>query len=235
MRPFSFWKSSGAVFDPATLDMSLWVRTAYAGAPWAGETSIGSSASNDLAAGTAPSTGANLNGRATADFNGTTQYLVNANTIDQFFTTAYDIFALVNLAALGADAAAYDEAPILCDNAGNWGLHVSTSGARMYHYDGGALATSRVAISTSTWTLIRARWDGSDMTIGKNSGALGGSQAAGAPAGMASGTIKAGANYAGAAFLQGLVAELMVFPSNLSAGDTTNVISYINSRHGLSL
>ena len=227
--------AAAPAFDPASLGMSLWVRTAYAGAPWAGETSTGTSGSRSLAAGPAPAVGANLNGRATASFNGTTHVLVNADTIDQLFTTAYDVFALVNLAALGADATVYDEPAILSDTGGNWGLHVSTSGARLYHFDGGALASGRAVVGTATWTLIRGRWDGAALTIGLNSGALGGSQAAGAPGGIAVNSLKVGANYAGAVFLSGLVAELMVFPSNLSAGNTTNVIGYLNTRHGLSL
>lgn len=227
--------ASVAAFDPATLSASLWVRASYGGVPWSGVSSAGSSGGRNLVAGTAPSVGSALNGLTPAAFNGSTQFLVNALTIDQLFSTAYDLYAAVNMAALGANASPFDEPAIIADSGGNWGLHVSTSGARLYHFNGSALTTSRVAITTATWTLIRARWDGTNMTIAINGNALGGTQAAGAPIGMSSGTIRVGSNYNGAALLNGSLAELVVYPSNLSAGNITNLRGYFSARYGISV
>lgn len=229
--------ASVAAFDPATLSASLWVRASYGGVPWTGVSSAGSSGGRNLVAGTAPSVGSALAGLTPAAFNGTTQFLVNALTINQLFTGAYDIYALLNLAALGTTGPAFDEPPIICDSGGNWGLHVSSSGARLYHFDTSAKATTYLALGTATWTLLRARYDGSALTIATNGNALGNSSGAGVglPAGSASSTIRVGSNYTGAALLNGSLAELVVYPSNLSAGNITNMRGYFSARYGISV
>lgn len=232
--PFSFIKSS--TFDPATLSLSGWWRTNYGGSPWTGNASAGASNGRSLTEATNPPTGGTaVNGLTPALFNGTTNQLSTALTINDFGPSAISIVALVKMVALAADDAGMDVQPkIFCDTGSYLNLLVETSGVRFGFYNGGIKQTADVAISTGVWTMVRAKWDGTNLFCATNANAFAVGVASGAPD-VLTGTMNVGRNYNATSFLSGNIAELMVSSTALSDANFNNIRSYFNARYALAL
>lgn len=229
-------KASSA-FDPSSLALSLWVRTAYGGSPWDGRASAGASDTNPLIAGTAPAVGATLGGLATADYNGSTHYLVGTdNTATMLGTTAWSFAALVNPDVLAADAGTSANEAIFSDDQGLVGVEVYDSGTRVFQFDSSVTpyTDTAAALSTSTWSLVQARWTGTTIQIRINSGSW---SAGTAVASLTNLTSAAwfGRNYA-AAYFNGKHAELLAAANvSWSDGQFDQIKSYMNTRYTLSL
>lgn len=169
--PVYSWVSA---FDPMTLAWTgYW--TDYAGAPWTGTATYGNSGGRNLVAGVAPASISSTFGtHAAADFNGTTQYLDGALTVDQYLPPAayyYDcVFNLDTVAAPGG--AAYLDASLLGDNV-NQAIYlgVSTSGIRAGHYSGGAQATPFIACGTGVKHFAQVWYDGVNVSLRLDGGA----------------------------------------------------------------
>lgn len=223
-------------WSPAELDLNIWNRADFASSPWAGETSLGDSGSNDLTEATnPPAVGSAINGFDPADFDGTNDKLENASTMGTLFSTAYSFFALVKADALAADDSGGDVQPrIFGDSLSYLCLIVSTSGAKLYTYSGAIKQTAYSAMSTGTWTLLRGKWDGTYLYLAKDSAAF----AAGVSAGIidtTAGTLRVGCNYNASAFFNGQIAELAFSPTDVSDANFTKIRKYLNARFALSL
>jgi hypothetical protein len=228
---FEYW-------SPAQLTANSWQRAAYAGAPWSGTASAGSSGGRALSAGVAPSVGAALNGYDTADFNGTTSRLVSGVAADVLAPVAgYVVIALVfprTVVSSGVFPNVYDWSGIVADSYG-FGVGLSSSGIGVAHYDGAWKQTaSPAAVSTSAWSLVRARYDGTNTAVAVNGGAWTGTTAAASRlttgAIMTVGQANASVNN----YLDGRLAELFIAAS-ITDADVVRFRGYVATRYGVTV
>lgn len=224
----------GSAFDPATLSLTGWWRASYAGSPWPGIASAGSSSGRNLAEATnPPSIGTALNGLTPANFEGTDDIIASSFQLDSFVSSgAWYVGVLARAGALAAAVATFIDACLITEPNGQWGIAVSASGARAFTNDGANKATGFVTFGTSTWTWIEAWYDGTTLSISSNGGT---------PATVAAGSLTSPnlrtptlAGSGASSFFNGQIAEVVLSNATLLAS-RANLKSYINTRYGLSL
>lgn len=237
MLPFAFWKSSAAVFNPATLALSGWWRASYTGAPWAARASAGTSLANgDLETnGNDPATGAATNGLTPPDFDGVNDNLRNLADITNFVTTgAGTVIALFNAdSAIPPTGTIYDDAALLVDGNADFALTFTTSGVTGVVYSGGYVSKSVACSPASGYHLVMMRYDSTNLGMTLDSAAET-TVACGALTNLA-GFINTGMGYLGGRYLDGRILELMTASTKLTTTDYADIKSYVNSRYALAL
>ncbi len=232
-------------FSPADLSLSGWWRADYGGSPWLGETSAGSSLGNDLTEGTnPPTTGTAVNGHVPSSWDGTNDSLLADGTLGSYIggpaSTGFAGWFLVkstNSSTSGGYLASSDSdysgvAFELYASGGEVGVYLQNSGSES--------AFVARAISESVWSLVTFRWTGSFLQVGVNEipGAAGGGSSSAYSVTLNPSNIDAMhvGNFQGtlSVFL-GQMLEAGFSPTSLSDADFTNIISYVNTRYGLSL
>lgn len=246
-QPFGFWRSGTAVFDPATLTLNGWWRADYASSPWVGVASAGSSgtAGRDLTEATnAPSTGAAQNGKTPADFDGTNDILGGANLSTYCNAGAGSVWVLfradTSVAAAAAGSPFAD--PFLVGQLGGsvtMCLSYALPGGpgsetfRAGIYDGVSWKEVSIAQATGAYCLAQMKWNGTNLYARKNSGAW--SNIACGNVDTMAVAITVGQDYAASQYFDGRILEIGMAPSALSDANFTSIVSYVNSRYGLSL
>ncbi len=225
--------STPEVFDPATLSLTGWWRASYGGSPWAGVASAGASGSRTLAeAGTPPAVGAALNSLDTADFDGSDDCLKTAAAASSYVTdSAGSYWILFNAdAAAAAEATPVGDASVLgLQASGFMGCAINSTGFRPWIHDGAYKSvTIATGSPTGAWILGQAKWNGTTL-YGRINGGSWSSTAAGA-VGDLSAVLKMGGHFTP---FNGLVAEMGITDSALSDDDFDDIVSYIESRYGL--
>jgi len=251
--PFSFWKNSAPPtppFDPGTLNPTGWYRASYGGVPWLPTPGGGTSGVNGnmVTLSSAPTVGAALNGLTPASFDGT-KGLVNTSTpnaatfvtpMNGTYATAIVLFKRGTSAAPAVNF--YDDAQLLTDDFGNWGLGISSSGFQIGGYSFGVNHPSGwVAIPEGQWGMGVFQFDGARIG-GDVNGRLyrpgGVTDLVCSPLAnwIGVGTaMRIGQSYNGAAKINGDVAEVLTFAYKLTVAQLNRIRDYANSRYGLSL
>lgn len=225
----------GAVFDPATLAATIWVRGSYADSPWTGVASAGSSGARNLTEATnKPSAGTAVNGFAPAVFDGSNDILANATAISTLLGSAWSCAILVKPVAnsMAADAASLDMAS---DTGGYWGIGTwDNSGDKFVvsQFDS-AYRTREVAITIGSWNLCQAVWNGTTMKARVNGGAWTATTAV-AAFGDATGTIQLGKAF-NANFGNNQILDWMLAATAFSDATFDNILSYARARYALAL
>jgi hypothetical protein len=236
-RGASYPAAAAAVFDPATLSLSGWWRADYASSPWAGTASAGDSGGRDLTGADAPDTGAAQNLKVPADFNGSDDKLRTAAAASNYVTASAGTFiALARLDTVAAaEANTFADPAFIREVSPNFGMHVSDAGLKGAIFDGGSwVYTAAKAFATGAYRAAIMRWNGTNILLAVDSGAVGTTACTGIdPTGL-TGVLSVGDSHAGA-FLDGRVLEVMVAPTALSDGNITSILSYFNSRYSLAL
>lgn len=233
----------GAPYTPAIDSWTIWNRVAYAGSPWTGTASAGSSGSRDLTEATnPPSVGSALNGFDTADFDGTNdRFYVHAWT-DLFSLAAGTCIVLFNADAAAAEITTngYDEPTLVGSADGNasMGLSVHISGGSTYRVrahvrDSGGYKTRVQTITLSSWNLACMRWDSTNLKLDLNSLSTS-SVACGAIPDCPNNTLF-GNNYTGTLFFNGKIAEILCAQTAITDAKLLQIKTYMNTRYGLSL
>lgn len=164
-------RKSTAAFDPANSSLTGWWRAPYSGAPWAGVASAGASGSRSLAtAGSNPSVGATLNGRAGPDFNGSANLLTTSLAGSNFFSAgAMGGWAVVRADSVVADPGAgsrWQGNAIVGDNGATYvQLTMTAAGATLYLTNSGAGDEVTAACSTGAPHLIQFKFDGTNLRL----------------------------------------------------------------------
>lgn len=228
-----------SIFDPATLPLTGWWRAGYAGPPWVGNVSAGSSGSRDLVAGSDPALaiGAALNGYDTAE-GANDSYLVNATAISSLLSaTKWSAVALIRPTAItyAGSTALYNGDGIIFDSLGFCGIALGKgAGNRVYAYQwDGAECLASTNITLDAWNLVQARYDGEVLSIRVNSSAIWGAGSAGNTQ-TTTGTLRIGAAPSGQWFT-GRIAEVMLAAADFDDETFDNIKSYVNARYDLSL
>jgi hypothetical protein len=232
--------ASAAAFDPATLSLTMWTRSDYAGAPWVGETSAGSSGGRNLVSDTSdPATGTAQNGHTPANFAAaSSRRLKNTTAMATLFgASGWTVVALLKPRNLAADGGVTVNQTVFTEVGQYCGFEIYSNGVRIWQYnDIGTILTSDATTgpANGAYCMVHGKWDGAKIYAGFN-----GTYSAGTAKttiAAATGGIKVGTYYTSAtAFLDADVQEFMIADSALSAGNISSIKSYFNSRYGLSL
>jgi hypothetical protein len=231
---------SAAVFDPATLPLSLWLKPTYAPSTWNSSASTGASGGRAATSAAAPTAATALNSKVGAAFNGTTQFLTPTGLItsDLFSAGAGSMSILykANSGLAAASANALGDAGLLQDaGAGYFGLGVNATGVSIRVDDnvGGRNLAATATHDGSTWNLVQAKWDGTNLKIRVNSGAW--VTGTCGNLGYLASADKIGANYNASVFFPGTIEEIITSATALSDANSDNIKSYVNATYGLSL
>jgi hypothetical protein len=229
--------TSSAVFDPATLALTLWLKD-YAGtSTWSGTASAGSSGSNSIASFLASTPGTTtLNGLSIMDTSGI--YGIYSGTTDTYFSSAAGTCcALFNAdTAAAPNTNAYQDACFFLDRSGNANvaLGFSSSGVRV-GLNTGADQTGHVTAGTGTWHFVQARWDATDLEVRLNGGTWTTVSSSGGIGTALTGSFYSITNFALDAFFDGKLAQLFAADTKLSDTNLNGIRSYLNSYYALSL
>jgi hypothetical protein len=229
-----------SVFNPATLTLTGWWRTNYAGSPWTGIASAGASGGRTLEEPTnPPTTGSTINSLTPANFDGTNDRL---EELDLFLSSyvsasAWWVGMLVNVDTVAAAAAnAYDDEALVSDDNGGWLVAVNSSGVRAINYDGAFKTTGHAALSTGAWAWVEAWLSAGVLSVSVNGGTAATVGSVGNLTSPGTRVPRVGQNWDGTKFYDGRIAELMIAQSVPSSGDRASIrTSYLSSRYGLSL
>lgn len=222
--PFAFMKSAAPVFNPASLAATIYL-TDYAGAPWIGTASAGTSAAQDFAAGGAPSVGANFGTHPSADFNGTTHDLYGTgDALGTYFTgAAWGLEIISEADALTAPTGAgteYTDVALFGDSTnGEFYVTQTTAGIRVGLYDGvGYQNTTPIPHSAGVKSCTQIYYDNVNVYCrvnGKNSAGVAGWESVAVgnlrPAALTANVAILGATYAGGGKFDGRIARVMAF------------------------
>lgn len=199
--------------------------------PWDGTASTGTSGSKSLNLATggfsnSPDLGTLLNGHRGAAYDGTKDSYDSSHDASTFISlSAYRLVAVVVPASLPATSGFAPNDPGLVVCAGSVGLSVSSSGARLYHYDGSyQFADGPSALSLDDLHVIDVTFDGSTATVHVD-GVAGTPVACGAVPSF-SGQFHVGSNYNGTARFDGEVFEVQTYASDLAAVTPEAVYAY---------
>lgn len=232
-----FGGGAATAFSPADLALSGYWKAAYAGTPWVGQSSAGSSSARNLAHATlAPAVGSTLNSLATADFNGTTHRLDGTNVMTDFISNATgSLVCLFNADTAFADtgsASIMSQPALVCETSARLTLGFTSSGVRFGCYNGSNTDSIAVAAAPGLWHLAQARYASNTIELRVDSGAW--STASRATV-LSTGTIRMGASWNGGRFFDGKIALGLL--SDVRESDTTfeNIRTWVNTTFALSL
>ena len=233
------------VFDPATLALTGWWRADFAGSPWVGTASDGTSGDNDLSEATTPpdTLGDAINSLEPANFNGTNDVLASTAHLADFVGDSSSGWVLFNADSAVADAGAgsrLSNPQFFGDQNQLLGCGFSSAGIHLAVFTTvGSTREVAIACGTGGWHL--AQWRVTHQTrieLGLDSGAMqpnndfSGEQLHGSRATI----CRVGVRGTGiTSFFDGRIAEIGVTNGALSDEDFTSIRSYINTRYGLSL
>ncbi len=225
-------------FDPASLALTGWWRASYGGSPWAAVASAGSSGSNGTLAEAinAPSVGASLNGKASANFDGTNDRLANSHDLDTFFDEAAwsvsGVIAADTAASHNTNNGYLDEAIVTQDVNGFFYITFSTSGITAGHFDNVSFKEIvKACAADGNPHTFHAWYDGTSLHL-----TVDGSSATPVTAGnvfalAGNGALKLGTNYDNSAFYDGRVWDLIVADTDLGSTARTNIESYFQATY----
>lgn len=233
--------ASDPVFDVFDVNLNGHWRANYIGGSWAGsDTDAGLSGSHDLlSSANNPAVGASLNGLTPADFNGTTHRINDqaARFLDVYLSAAtWWIGCLVKADSAAANGAAfYDDAALVGEQNGGWGVSIAAGGVRACNYDGGYdITPNRLAVGTD-WAWVEAWLSGGVLSCSVNGGTAD-TVTSGNLTVPSARQLRLGANYNNTVFFNGQMAEVMIADVVPSADDRTSIReSYILDRYGLTL
>lgn len=220
-----------AAFDPTSLALTGYWRASYAGSPWVGTASAGTSSAQDAVTMIgAPDVGATVNGYAPADFDGVTDSL----TVDDTLDTYAGALMLCGWALVYLDNAA---GSIISSNSALTFFVVATGGTIQFDLNSSGTSVSR-AVSTGAWVLVTFRYNGTNAQVGVNEapGAAGGGSTAAYSTNLSplTDTVHMGVDM-GVGFFDGKVLEWALSDANITDGNYADIKAYCNTRYALAL
>ena len=223
--------------DPTTYVASGYWRGSYAGAPWDGVATAGTSATTgDLVTdGSDPTTGTAVNGYTPAVFTAaSSQLLVNATDITSLIsTTEGTVVGLIYVeSTIAATGIIYTDTTIFGNVLGDFGVSITNDGLGLFAYDG-AYQLVTAPCSTGAWHMFRARFNGSSLRVTIDNGTE--VSVACSTLTSLSGSIHVGSAYAGASFFDGQILELMTLPYSMIRAEYEALGQSWQDQYGLSL
>lgn len=229
--------SAGAVFNPGTQSLTLWLRDSFTASPWVGTASAGNSGSHDFAEATnPPAVGSALNGFTPPDFDGTNDVLSGAALSTYLSASAFSLWVLFNADAAAADPGAsnhYNSPYLFGDSATYMFLAFDAAGVTARVSDGSTFPEVTVACATGGWHLAQVQYGSSTLKVRVDGGSWS-SAATCAAIGDLTSTARTGLSYSGAAY-NGRIAEIGVSNTTIALATFDDVLTYARSRYSLAL
>lgn len=205
----------------------------FTGSPW-----VGSVGGNLSTLGTVPAVSSALNGYTGADFT-SSKGLVSASAASTYFSAgAYTMVALVYvrsfaLADPGVSGGINCPGILSSGNTGGApkGGIAGTGSSGVFRWDH-TLGTT-CPISTNVWTMIMARWDGTNLDVGRNFEPVSSVTGEGAP--VLTSTLRTGPNWDSSKYFDGIVISGALSNTALSEANRNRFRRYFNSKFALSL
>ena len=227
--PFSFLRSAGGIWTPASLAWSSLFLPDYAGAPWVGAASAGDSSGRNLTTlGSDPATATAVNGHTPADFAGLKKLscatssvtLLGASGGGTWATLFYDP---APVAAIGTGRG-YENGNILTDSVGAYtSFNLTAKGLAATIYNAGYADAALVPYTASRWHLGLARFDGAVIQTRVDDGSWTSTSATFLPSG--GGTVRVGSSYSALSF-PGQMLLLGTIDSAISDGNADALLSW---------
>jgi hypothetical protein len=221
--------------DPASLSLTGFWQD-YAGGTWTGTASAGASSGRTLVAGNVPSVGASFGAHASAEFNGTNDYLDSAITGNNYLSaSAYTMEVVCDIASYVASGAIYEEALIFGANTSLY-IAVSTSGVQAGHLNSisGTQSTPRVSLpALGTKLCIQVRFASGTLGIRVNGGSWAETSGADDCDVLSARTLRAGVNYDLSTFFAGRIARIFTASSGLSDATLNGTYAHAQSNFGV--
>jgi len=147
----------------------IYAQNAYNGGLFTWTNSGSGSSGNAITASNAPT----QVGTGYPSFDGVNDILKTTADFSTFIANGTGSFVIFFYADSAAAAAAntYDDPPLVCDDNGDFNLGYSNSGLGIAFYDG-AWKQQRITASVTTWHMAKFRWNGSNLEIGLDAGAM---------------------------------------------------------------
>jgi hypothetical protein len=231
----SFVRPSGAAaFSPASLPLTLWVED-YAGLPWVGEASAGTSGAHSLTAGTAPGVGTAFNGHDTAYFNAGSKNIDGGGGLtwgDLISASAFTIHVIANfdsaIAPAGGGRPDLDHTVAASINA-NLYITQTTDGIAGGYYDGsGYKVTTAIAHpANGTKACIQMKLVGGTIKVRVNGSGWQTTSAANVRAAELASGVRFGL------LLDGREAQIIAADTALSDADLDSLYADAQSRFGV--
>jgi len=205
---------------------SLWINSQnVSGTVATGQASAGTSGSHNMMLANSVVKSAGLDGIQSIAFNGTSDsmtYLAGGGASDLISPTAWTIVALVKLATIPTSDAAnpYQNVSLGTITNANWAIGLSNTGptVQAYQFDSVNKIATRT-FSLGTWTLIIAKYDGTNIRTRIGHASWSAPTAAGAILSVGSVPFRIGVNYSYGQFMTGELLEY--FAASSAIDDTT--------------
>lgn len=232
---FTYWGASALL-------LYGWWQASYAGSPWGGSASAGSSGSRPLSEATNPPTvGTPVGGFNPASFDGVDDLLTAfGQGSDYYSAAAYSGWALVNLVSSHTDSAtAYlNDAILSAATSAAHGVTVRSSGlVQAFSYDtsSGLIDGPTSAFSFGVPQLVQWKYDGTNLKIRVNGGAWTSSARSNLGAAWDTQGMQYGKNPNSAPYLDGDALDLALTNVAISDADFDRIRAYMNQRYGVSV
>ena len=233
---FEFW-------SPAQLTLGHWERAAatWAGAPWSGVASAGSSGTRTFqTTAVDPTAGSTISGFQALSFTTNSRLLDATGTWgDVATTTAYSMCVVAKVTSAGTrdTVTRYTEPTFFGDNNANviLGCTFSTGGFSSFHFDDSTFTYTgpEVAQATGTWFMGLSRYDGTNIKVSVNGGADVSQAKTPVQTGFETNSILLNRSAFGAnTGIAGEIAEVFMMPSYISDANKTKVAKYLRQRYG---
>lgn len=227
-------------FNPATLSLTAWWRGSYAGSPWAGTPSVGTSGSRSLAEATfPPAVGPAVNGFTPANFDGTNDRIGGTATLGDVVNnnagSCWVLFKADTAAApfgTGSTAQPFEQPGIVCTNgSGYWIVSYNSDGVIVATNDG-SYKVIVLPASVGEWHLVQIRKTATHFEARIDGGSWT-SVACGNIASLVH-PIRMGCNYNATRFFDGQILDAAFSEQIFSDADFDDVKGYVETRYGLS-
>ncbi len=206
-------------FDPASLAATTYLRD-YAGTPWVGTASAGTSGSHNYIDGTEPSVGADFGSHPSAYFDvGSKNVDGDSITLADLLTdSAFTVQVIAEFDSAGSPTDPYNEAALFQAINTNLYLTYTTDGIRAGFYDGTDYrVTTAIALATGVKACVQFVYDGTNIKCRVN----GGSYQTAAAASVHSSAMGSGPRVG--VSIDGRIAQVLTFASELSSGDLADL------------
>lgn len=233
---FEYW-------SPAQLTLGHWERAAatWAGAPWSGVASAGSSGTRTFqTTAVDPTAGSTISGFQALSFTTNSRLLDAVGTWgDVATTTAYSMCVVAKVTSAGTRDAVnrYTEPTFFGDNNANiaLGCTFSTGGFSCFHYDDSTFTFTgpEVAQATGSWFMGLARYNGTNINVSTNGGADVSEAKTPVVSGFETNSILLNRSTLGDdSGVAGEIAEVFMMPSYISDVNKAKMLNYVRQRYG---
>ncbi len=173
------------------------------------------------------------NSKPVIRFDGTDDLMTNSAQVGTFIVnTAYTYFIVWKATAINTNGATTDQNDsIICDTGGYFGMFLKSAPTQwVYNWDGTS-DSATTSIATGSFMVSMGRHETGNLYSSVNGGSE--TSTASGNTQVTTGTMKIGNDRLGSNFLDGDIAEMIVYNVAVSTTNISNVITYLRTKYGI--